>query len=192
MPQPTDILKQEHNAILRMLDAAEALAGRIGRGAPPEPELLAGVSEFFELFLDRCHHGKEEDLFFPLLERKGVAVRGGPIGVMLREHQQGRQLTAVMVEAARAYQHGDTKAAQRWAQAATEHAALLRDHIFKENAVLFPMADGLLAPAEQDALVARFDELETERMGAGTHERLHARMAEIFARVFGADQPRRL
>ncbi len=54
------------------------------------------------------------------------------------------------------------------------------------------MAEGLLAPAEQDALVARFDELENERMGAGTHERLHAQMAEIFAQVFGADQPRRL
>ncbi len=67
MPQPTEILKQEHNAILRMLDAAEALAGRIGSGELPEPELLAGVTEFFELFLDRCHHGKEENLFFPLL-----------------------------------------------------------------------------------------------------------------------------
>ncbi len=192
MPQPTEILKQEHNAILRMLDAAEALAGRIGSGELPEPELLAGVTEFFELFLDRCHHGKEENLFFPVLERKGVAVHGGPIGVMLREHQQGRELTAAMVEASRAYAQGETGAAGRWARAAREHAALLRDHIFKENAVLFPMAEGLLAPAEQDALVARFDELENERMGAGTHERLHAQMAEIFAQVFGADQPRRL
>lgn len=181
MKPPTDILKQEHTAILRMVDAAEELAQRIQRGEHPPAPWLVFISEFFETFLDRCHHGKEEKIFFPALAQKGLPVEGGPLGVMLREHDEGRRLTAQMRQAADEYARGQSQAVQQWATAARRHGELLREHMLKENSVLFPMAEGLLAPAEQDALAARFDTFEEAELGPGTHEQLHRRMEELLA-----------
>ena len=83
MPQATAILRQEHEAILKVLGAAEEAARRIDSGGPVRREALSGLSEFFRLFADKCHHGKEEDLLFPLLESHGMPRSGGPTGVMM-------------------------------------------------------------------------------------------------------------
>jgi len=177
----TDILRQEHEAILRMLDVSAAAADRLTAGAKVEPEILAQLLEFFRLFADRCHHGKEEDLLFPLLERKGLLRAGGPIGVMMDEHTQGRAQMERMTAAAEAYGKGDGMAGKRWAEAMRRYATLLRQHIDKENHILFVLADRLLSPGEQAEMVAAFERTEVDKMGAGTHERLHALMDRLSA-----------
>ncbi len=175
----TTILRQEHDAILQMLDVSEALAQRLAAGAPVEPQRLTEMLEFFQTFADRCHHGKEEDLLFPLLERKGLMRAGGPVGVMLDEHEQGRALVRRMTDAAQAYNDHDATAGRRYADASRRYASLLRQHIDKENHILFMLADRLLSPAEQDDLVRAFERVEVDKLGAGTHERLHALMQRL-------------
>ena len=59
----------------------------------------------------------------------------------------------------------------------------LHDHIAKENNVLFVMAERLLTLAEQQQLASGFDEIEIQRMGAGTHERLHCMMDSLLVEV---------
>lgn len=186
MHEATAILRQEHEAITRMVDAAEQAASKLEKGESVRPGLLGGIGEFFEVFVDQCHHGKEEELFFPALAKKGMPVQGGPISVMLHEHEEGRQLARQMCELSTAYEKGDTKAGTAWASAARGYARLLREHMLKENHVLFPMAKGILSPAEEEVLTAQFEQLEIEKMGRGTHERLHARMAEILKEVIQA------
>lgn len=180
MARPTAILRQEHEAVTRMLEAAEQAATKLEQKQEVRPELLQGIGEFFALFVDKCHHGKEEELLFPALAKKGMPVDGGPIGVMLREHEEGRGLALQMREAAKSYAKGNTAAGAAWASAARTYAHLLKAHIFKENNMLFPMAEGILTWAEEEALATEFQQLEVEKMGRGTHEQLHARMAEIF------------
>ena len=186
MAQPTAILRKEHEAIERMLGAAEQFAARLERGEAVQGRLLEEISEFFAVFVDKCHHGKEEEFLFPTLEKKGMPVHGGPIGVMLHEHEEGRGLARRLAELAKAYGAGDAAAGKEWAAAARRHARLLREHIQKENGVLFPMAEGLLSPAEEDAMTANFERMEEEKIGHGTHERLHARMGEIVKEAAGA------
>ena len=183
MRTATEILRQEHDAILRMLDATEEVARRLVRGERVESGILKSLLEFFRLFADRCHHGKEEDLLFPLLEKKGLPRDGGPIGVMLMEHDQGRGLVGEMATSGQEYADGDSQAGLRWAAAAVNYAGLLREHIAKENQILFVMAERMLTPAEQQELAAAFDKVETEKLGAGTHERLHAMMDKLLAEL---------
>jgi hemerythrin-like domain-containing protein len=185
MTTATTVLRTEHDAILRMLDAAEEVARQLDRGQRVAPETLTGLLEFFRLFADRCHHGKEEDLLFPLLEKKGLPRAGGPIGVMLHEHDQGRALVKQMADAAEAYGGGSTGAGGRWAEAARGYAFLLRQHIDKENNVLFVMAENLLTSTEQTELATAFEKVEEEKMGPGTHERLHALMDKLTAQILG-------
>ena len=184
MMTATAILRKEHEAILHMLDATEEVARGFDRGERVPPETLTGLLEFFRLFADRCHHGKEEDLLFPILEKKGMPRDGGPIGVMLAEHEMGRSLVRKMEESAETYGAGAAEAGPCWARAARAYAALLRAHIQKENDVLFIMAESLLTETEQAVLAQGFERVEQEKMGAGTHERLHRLMDKLSAEVF--------
>jgi hemerythrin-like domain-containing protein len=136
------------------------------------PVFVQGV-DFLRGFADRCHHHKEEQLLFPALAEKGVPTEGGPIAVMLHEHDQGRAHIRAMGAALERYQAGDRKAVQDLAAAATGYTQLLRAHIWKEDNVLFQMANQALSAEEQQALAAEFDRVELEVMGAGTHERYH-------------------
>ena len=142
---------------------------------------MAQLLEFFRLFADQCHHGKEESLLFPFLEQKGIPRQGGPIGVMLHEHEEGRLLIREMGEAAEDYRSGIEGAGARWAKAASGYSSLLRSHIDKENNILFVMAERVLTPADQSQLFQDFEKLEVEKMGAGTHERLHVMMDKLLA-----------
>ncbi len=186
MPTATEILKKEHETILKMVGAAETVAARLNQGVSVPFETLKSFQEFFQIFADQCHHGKEEEIFFPLLEARGMPKGGGPLGVMLSEHEQGRALVQEMRQSADAYASGVEASGARWAQAAEQYAALLRSHIDKENMVLFPMAERLLSTSELEDVAEDFEKLETEKMGAGTHERLHAKMARLLEEVHGA------
>ena len=44
------------------------------------------------LSVHQWHHGKEEEILFPLLEKKGIPADGGSLGVMLMEHGRARAL----------------------------------------------------------------------------------------------------
>ena len=177
--QATTILRQEHDAILRMLVLSEEAARKLDRGERCDPEILTGLNEFFRLFADRCYHSKEEELLFPLLEKKGLPREGGPISVMLFEHDEGRALIQQMLRSAEAYASGGVEAGPRWAAAALSYTWLLHEHIFKENNVLFMLAERALTDTEQQELAAAFDRIEEEKMGPGTHERLHALMEKL-------------
>jgi len=185
MTTATSILRTEHEAIMKMLDAAEETARQLKANRKVEATTLAGLLEFLQLFADRCHHGKEEDLLFPLLADKGMPRSGGPIAVMLHEHEIGRSFIKGMAEAAVAYSKGDAGAGMRWAEAAHGYVELLREHIYKENNVLFVMAERMLSDADQEQLVKQFEKVEEEKLGHGTYERLHGLMESLVTEIFG-------
>jgi len=96
---PAEQLKEEHQGILLMLRILEKVAAKLEAEEKVERNHLERIVEFFRVFADKCHHGKEEDLLFPAMEKAGVPKEGGPIGVMLAEHQQGRGHIRGMAEA---------------------------------------------------------------------------------------------
>ncbi len=184
MSTATTTLRQEHEAILKMLEAAEEVVHQLKRRAAVSPRTLSGLLEFLRLFADRCHHAKEEEFLLPLLEQKGLPSAGGPLGVMLLEHDQGRGFIRQMGAASEAYSRGEEGAGERWLRAASGYIQLLRTHIMKENNILFPIADRLLSPAEQQTLSDAFERIENEKLGPGTHELLHALMVRLRAEIF--------
>ncbi len=179
----TAVLRSEHDVILKMLDATDEVGRRLLSGEKVAAEILSELLAFFRLFADRCHHGKEEDLLFPLLEKKGIPRGGGPIGVMLFEHESGRELIQEMDQAASQFQTNPGVYGPRWARAAAEYTNLLREHIAKENNVLFRMAENLLTTEEQEKLAQEFEGNEREKLGAGASERLRSRSDQLLAEI---------
>jgi hemerythrin-like domain-containing protein len=168
-----DTLVNEHRLIERVLDALDAAVDRLERGRPVRPGFFLDATTFLAGFADGCHHHKEEGVLFPAMIESGMPADGSPIAVMLQEHERGRVFTRAIRDAAHRLERGEPRAERALAANVRGYLALLRDHIVKEDAVLFPMAEAVLA-AEDSRLVAAFDRVEEEETGAGAHERFHA------------------
>ncbi len=169
----TEQLRDEHEAIKLALSILEKLCQRLAKGEAVNPEHFGQVLEFIQVFADQCHHGKEEQFLFPALEAAGIPKHGGPIGVMLSEHEHGRALVGQMAAAWQKHRSGDSAAAAVVIASARNYSGFLQAHIFKENNVLFPMAEARLSADIQRRLLEQFGRLEIERLGAGRHEQFH-------------------
>jgi hemerythrin-like domain-containing protein len=178
MMQATQVLRDEHEGILAMLAVVEAAAYRVRDGKNVPADLFTDAAGFFRNFADKCHHNKEEAELFPALVEHGIPQDGGPVGVMLVEHDQGRELIRGLSAAAERYASGDQTAVPALVSNALAYVELLRAHIAKENSVLFVMADQVLSDQEQDKLYQAFDVIEKDHMGPGVHERYHAMIGE--------------
>ncbi len=170
--RPTDVLKNEHRIIERMLRILFTASKKMQKGEEVDPQIFLKAVDFVRNFADKCHHGKEEDNLFPAIEKQGFPREGGPIGMMLIEHEEGRAHIRDLETAVKKYEQGD-RSPQTKANItghAIGYAQLLTDHIQKEDTILYDIADHVIPPAEQDRLIKVFDEVEERLMGNGRHE----------------------
>ena len=179
MKSAIQMLRDEHDVILRMLENLEAISQQVEKGEAPPLPVLMDLQEFFTAFADRCHHGKEEELLFPLLESKGVPRAGGPVGCMLVEHDEGREFARALARNAPGCATGEASAAKAWAEAAREYANLLRNHIWKENEILFMMADRLLSSEEQVRLASEFENVDGKKIGPDIRAKLNVQIQRL-------------
>jgi len=129
-------LIEEHEMLLEMLEELDQLIEdyRDLVGTPEGIEVAARIGTIADDLLHaEPHHQREEKVLFPELEKRGITM---PPRVMTREHQDLRACKQRLLLAATA-PHPDSEAI---AEAAGTLAPMLRDHIYKENEVLYPMA----------------------------------------------------
>lgn len=174
---PTGVLRAEHQVILRVIQVLKFLVNRSESGGGFEKESLGQCVEFFRLFADACHHAKEEGMLFPMLESRGIPREGGPIGVMLHEHELARGFTRDMGDALESVERGEGDGVNRFHGAARQYIELLTDHIHKEDQVLFNMGDQVMTAEDQSSLCRQFCEAGCDAMGGRTKEELE-RIAE--------------
>lgn len=177
---PTQVLKDEHALILEALDAMERKVSALEAGAAPDRAYFEKAVQFLRTFADQCHHGKEENLLFKTMVDRGFPRQAGPIAVMLHEHETGRSFIRGIAEGVAAV-GTDPGAAKRIIENGRGYIGLLRAHIDKENHILFPMADNVLTPEDQEHLGKEFERFEAEETGAGVHEAMLKLLDELKA-----------
>jgi len=166
----TEILKEEHEVILRVLTSLELELTKLKAGKS-KPAFYLDTADFIKGFADGCHHAKEEGVLFKYMEAAGIPAQNGPIAVMLADHEQGRLFTRQMLEAAQKWQAGDQSAVSVVLQNAEGYIQLLRGHILKENNILFPLADRAIDAAKYQELDDAFEHVEHVETGEGIHEK---------------------
>jgi branched-chain amino acid transport system ATP-binding protein len=164
------ILRQEHELIMRAVDATEAAARHLEQGRTFPPATLSALMHFFSFVAHRSHRDKEEELLFPLLRDKGLHRSEGCIGRLLAEHEENAGAFQQMVNETEACGNGDRGAAMRWASAARQYAEAMRHHIRHEEEVLFLQAEQTLSEEEQKALALEFGRLDERARRSGLEE----------------------
>lgn len=175
----TEVLKHEHKIVLLVLAAAEREAKSIKATGKIDVEKLDKMIDFFRNFTDRCHHAKEEKHLFVRMGERGVAGDRGPIAVMLREHQEGRQKVKAIAEALPQVAKGKSSAVTLVKENLLAYIDLLKAHINKEDNILYPLGDKVLTAEDQRALIKAFEEVEADEMGEGVHKKYHELAHEL-------------
>ena len=169
--EATDILKQEHRVIERVLNTLELGIFNWEHGSQMEINFFIESANFFKGFVDGCHHKKEEQVLFKTMADYGIPVENGPLGVMLFEHAKGREFIRVIRESAREYNPDDAQTSQVLIENCKGYVELLRQHIIKEDQVLFAIADQVIPVEKQELVLSGFNYVEHEETGEGIHEK---------------------
>lgn len=170
---PTELLKHEHLIILMVLGAAEYELRLIQDSGRVDAGKINQMLDFFRNFADACHHAKEEKHLFAMMHKRGVPEDTGPIAVMLQEHNEGRRRLRAVAEALPQAAEGVPSAIETVRDNLAGYIEMLRNHIDKEDNILYPYADQLLTDDDQQALSESFEKVEAEEIGAGVHEKYH-------------------
>ncbi|MEW6074086.1 MAG: PAS domain-containing protein [Planctomycetota bacterium] len=173
-----ELLAEDHTTIEKVFAAMEQAFAT--SDAPPA-SLVADVVQFLSNYVERCHNKKEEEHLFPLLRARGIPVGGGPLAVMLAEHERQKTLVERTRDRGLAYAGGDAAALAAFRATFSEYAALCKDHYWKENDILFPMALHVMEARDEEAVLQGIRAVETS-LGEDARERYYA-LAEKIAQA---------
>ncbi len=159
---PIHTLVHEHQYILKVVHGLSVIDDALAGGRQPDLERVRAIVAFMRDFADKCHHAKEEAILFPAMEIKGVPPTGCPLEGLRREHAKGRELVGALATAADACAQGRRGAVAAMRSAIGGIQQLYPNHIWKEDEMVFPMAERLFSPQELETLRLRFDQAEDD------------------------------
>jgi len=151
-------LMKEHQLILAMIEQLQLLSS-VSEQIDEETffELTAGAIKFIREFADDYHHAKEEDVLFTALSKPGVLQHCNPIEQMLHEHDIGRNAVSVMSKGL------EMKSISLICEGINNYCHLLSQHIFKEDKILYPMAEQSLDDSTIGDLLQEMAEVENTK-----------------------------
>lgn len=177
MNTATKNLEEDHVHILKLIDVMVHVTGIEN----PEIAHIEAIVDIIRNFADGLHHAKEENIFFPLLGERGFSPTQGPVAVMLHEHAEGRNYVKGIADNIALYKAGNKAALSDVFMNMTGYAELLRNHISKENNILFRMADNVLSDSDQKDLLTRFAEAENNHVMPFTSKSYPQQVQELAA-----------
>lgn len=183
---PIDKLMEEHKIIKRAIDILEHMV-HLAHSNELDMVDAKQLIEFIKVFADKCHHGKEEGILFPKMVEKGIPKEGGPIGVMLEEHEMGRDAVRRMARGIELIEKGDANGRNIFIDAALEYINLLRNHIDKEDDILYQMAKNVISVEEFSLINDAFGRVEREEIGEGVHEKYEQIISQLSKKYFGLE-----
>lgn len=174
-----DYLVAEHELIERAMAVLKGCLESIELSVEVDTVKLGRALDFLIQFGDRIHNIKEEQLLFPLMGRKGVPIEGGPIGVMIMEHEAERNLLGRMQTLLPGFSELPFGDRIHFKEEGMEYLKIRADHIWKENDILYPMGRQVMSEEDNRDLLAGFARINREQYGDQAFARFQAMAAEV-------------
>ncbi len=171
----TDLLFEDHIIILRALDVLDRMAADMEKGETIAPLDIEDVLRFLRVFGDEHHQAKEESVLFPALLGV-VRLQHAPLRHMLFEHDQERSLIEGLEDALK------TKKGSDFRHYAGRLSGLLRNHIEKENNILFDIVEKSLSNEQHDQIAAGFEKFD---LGWDSREMLNDNLHRLERKYLG-------
>ncbi|RUM44679.1 MAG: hypothetical protein DSY80_04150 [Desulfocapsa sp.] len=173
-----DWLVAEHEMIERAMEVLKTNLGKVSSGTFDKVQTGRAIDFLLE-FGDKIHNIKEEKFLFPRMHERGVPVDGGPIGVMIMEHDMERNLLVKMqmgldgLSAA----SGDDQAS--FVKEGLEYLTIRGEHIWKENDILYNMARQMLNDDDFAYLLDEFKKSDVQHYGEEASSKFETMLKEV-------------
>jgi len=115
---------------------------------------IGNILDFLRWFADAHHQAKEDTILFPALKRAS-ATQNRPVEHMMLEHEQERALIEQIETAVR------LASVTEFLSYAERLSSMLRNHIYKEDEILFEFTKTALSPAADEDVARQLEEFET-------------------------------
>lgn len=156
---PVDTLMAEHEVILEALQELQKVNRKVKRADTLDDEQAKRLRHIATHLVEaEGHHEREEKALFPQMERRGVT---GPPRMMRLEHDELRPRKHDLLELAEGAEGMSFAEFQKQLDDLTTYLVFnLRDHIFKEDNILYPSAVEVVTdPAVWQEVKAQCDEI---------------------------------
>jgi hemerythrin-like domain-containing protein len=150
------ILLEEHRNIAKLLLVLEHELEVFDRSEEPDYEILRAIIAYFQDYPEDCHHPKE-DMVFEKLKMRDPAV-ASRIGDVEAEHEVETERLRKLVEAVEEILAGREFLRQAFHDVVNDFIKHQRQHMDKEERLLFPAAVQRLRPEDWAAIDARLND----------------------------------
>lgn len=157
LKSPTEVLREDHKAVLGKLNDLEKAISKLDAQAIV---MLKELAKFLQGEVV-VHFAKEEEALFPEIE-KFIPREGGPTGMMLIEHEDLNNAKAKMIEGIEGLSKNsaDEKFTTLVRENGRHYIDVLRQHIDKEDNILFMMAEMHLDDEQAQTITKLFAEID--------------------------------
>ena len=158
---PEENLREDHGRIMKLFAAWQKILGDLDHPDQAIHEALAKCINFVEVFIDRRHHGKEDEILFPVLASSKNTETTIMIKDLRSEHQTGRSLLkAIKLEfRASAEPNGSPAGLIKLCQ---RYIDLFRKHIRRENAQLLPLIKECISTEARERIAVQFEQYDRD------------------------------
>ncbi|MCK4838224.1 MAG: DUF438 domain-containing protein [Desulfobulbaceae bacterium] len=173
-----DFLIAEHEMIERAMAVLKTNLDKIDSGNYDSLQMQRAVDFLLE-FGDKIHNQKEEGFLFPLMQERGIPIEGGPLGVMLLEHDAERRLLQHMSTQVDTLATASREVIDKFKREGLEYLVIRAEHIWKENDILYPMARNVMKEGDGERMLTEFTKLNHETYGPNAWENFSGMVSEI-------------
>jgi DUF438 domain-containing protein len=173
-----DFLIAEHEMIERAMSVLKNNLDELDTGKYNAVQIQRAVDFLLE-FGDKIHNQKEEGFLFPLMHERGIPTEGGPVAVMIMEHDAERKLLQQMSAQAGSLAEADQETLNKFRREGLEYLIIRAEHIWKENDILYPMARQAMQEGDADKLIVEFNRINTETYGPDAWQKFSAMVSEV-------------
>lgn len=173
----TDMLEVEHRRIGKVAEACAIFADELQQGVKIPAIVLRALADFLRLYAEQ-YHGEEEKWLYALLKQKGVPAGNCPMAILNYEGDKLQVLIEQLTMAVNIYSKADGAVIGTLVETLRSLAAIYRDHLWKEDYLLLPMANKILSETDQQLLAETF-----QSMGGEAVEDAQRSMRELSAAI---------
>ncbi len=159
--KPIGPLMTEHRLIERMVRLLDKELQNMKKTSSVKTNFISIGTDFFRIYADRTHHGKEEDILFRKLSKKRLSTTENQMMErLIQEHIWARQAVTRLVAANSRYIHGDTAALKEMVYELEKLVKFYPLHIEKEDKHFFIPVMAYFSKTEQRAMLDEFWEFD--------------------------------
>ena len=154
---PIGYLMIEHRLIERMIKLMTDELGRMNKTNKANLVFLNAAIDFLKTYADKCHHGKEEDIFFRDLYRKKLSrEHKKAVDTLIEEHKMGRKAVAKLIDAKDKHSQGVLGAIKSIKLKLKWLIGFYPRHIAKEDKSFFIPSMAYFSEKEQNNMLREF------------------------------------